>query len=323
MARLLRLEGDRNLHSVIKTPGRLVSLASVGLLFVSAVTVALVGANSGVRSAGTVAHVVGASRDSSSAHAANANHPGPDESESIPLQINVGSSLTSSLSCPVPNRPVTSVLSTDASGGTELTASTFCRHSRWYVSARLGTTTAKAFVLPDDPPIPPSVIVSRFVDILPGSLPGILVDRDDFGNASLYELLSVRPSRLDPKGPEVEPVALAPGASPILLLKGASLLQGSGFTCNEQSSGEVIRQYQWYIVNPTTVQTNPSGQVTGNPAVFLQTTVYSAVSPGAFTDRTLPIATQSYRSVQSFTGQACGDSPSSGDSGSSSGSASS
>lgn len=291
-----------------RTPGRTASLASVGLLFVSAVTFAILGADSGARSGGSVAHSVGGGSATSGSHTANASHPDPSASESIPLQINVGSSLTSSLACPVPYRPVASVLSTEASGRTELTASTFCRHSRWYVWAKLGSTTAKAFVLPDDPPIPPSVVVSRFVNILRGSLPGILVDRDDFGNASLYELLAVRPSKLDPQASQVEPVALAPGGSPILLLRGASLLQGSGFSCTEQPSGEVIRQYQWYIVNPTTVQTNSSGQVSGNPAVFLETTVYSAVSPGSFTDTTLPIATQGYRSVQSLTGETCGGS---------------
>jgi hypothetical protein len=221
----------------------------------------------------------------------------------IPLQINVGSSLPSSRVCPVPYKAVTSVRTLDEAGRPPLTASTFCRHSSWYVWERIGPTIAKPFVLPDDPPIPPSVVVTRFLNILSGSLPSVLVERERFGNASLYELLTIHSSSNDP---DVAPVALVPGGSPILLLSGSSLLEGSGFSCSGQSADEVIRQYNWYIVDPTDMQTGAHGQVLGNPAVYLQTTVYTASSASTFSGITDPIVTVGYRSVVPLTNEVCG-----------------
>jgi hypothetical protein len=316
MARLLRPEGDRNKHPVSTVPGRKTSLASVVLLLLAAVFVAALGAASrGSRSeSGSGSEPTGHSTGANGATGGGGTDGGgsttggaganPGNSESIPLQINVGSSLTSSLVCPSPQRPVTSVRTVDEPGRPALTASTFCRHSSWYVWERIGPTIARPFVLPDDPPIPPSVVVSRFVDMVPGSLPAVLVERERFGNASLYELLTVPTSTA---GSAVAPVALIPGRSPILLLSGSSLLEGSGFSCTEQTSGEVISQYDWYIVNPTTLQTDARGQVIGDPAVYLQTTVYTATSGNTFSGTTDPIVTQGYQSVVALTSEVCGD----------------
>ncbi len=188
MARLLRSEGDRNSHSVSRVAGRRISLVSVGMLFVSSVIVAAISGvpSSGSHSSSAAGHTATNPGSESAGHAAGA--PGssagnPGSSELIPLQINVGDANTSSLVCPVPQKAVTSVRTTDQTGRPALTASTFCRHSSWYVWERIGPTTAKSFALPDDPPIPPQVIVTRFVNVLTGSLPAVLVDRDDFGNA--------------------------------------------------------------------------------------------------------------------------------------------
>jgi hypothetical protein len=325
MARLLRPQGDRNKYPVSTVPGRKTSLASVVLLLLAAMIVAAIGAapsaGSRSRSAGSGSSPVGRRSVSGSGSAATGHPTGasgatgrgvatggtganPADSDSTPLQINVGSSLTNSLVCPSPERRVTSVRTVDEPGRPALTASTFCRHSSWYVWERIGPTIAKPFVLPDDPPIPPSVVVSRFVNMVPGSLPAALVERERFGNASLYELLTVDTST---RSSAVAPVALIPGRSPILLLSGSSLLEGSGFSCTDQSSGEVISQYDWYIVNPTTLQTDARGQVIGDPAVYLQTTVYTATSSNTFSATTDPIVTEGYRSVLALTSEVCGN----------------
>ena len=149
-----------------------------------------------------------------------------------------------------------------------MTATTFCRSSSWYVSERVGSRVSQPFKVPDDPPIPPSVTVQRFVTLRAGSIPAVLVQREEFGSASIYELFTTA-------GTTVSPVRLLPGGSPVLLLKASSLLQGAGFTCTASASGEVIDQYEWSIINPTTMQTTAQGNILGDPEAYLETTVYT------------------------------------------------
>ncbi len=68
----------------------------------------------------------------------------------------------------------------------------------------------------------------------------------------------------------------------------------------------MIRQYDWYIVDPTTLQTGARGQVVGDPAVYLQTTIYTASSSSTFSGTTDPIVTVGYRSVIPLTNEVCG-----------------
>jgi hypothetical protein len=166
------------------------------------------------------------------------------------------------------------------------------------VSERVGKVSEKPFPVPDDPPIPPAVLVDRFVHVRPGSLPAVLIQRDDFGDAFLYELVTT-------VGSNVEPVTLVPGGSPLLLLSGSSMYQGSGFGCSASSGGEVISQYDWYVVDPTDTKTAPDGSLLGDPAVYLQTTVYTASSSSSFSSSTLPIVTVGYKSVKALTGETC------------------
>jgi hypothetical protein len=140
--------------------------------------------------------------------------------------------------------------------------------------------------------------VNRFVHVRAGSLPAVLIQRDDFGNASLYELVTTI-------GSNVVPVTLVPGGSPLLLLSGSSLYQGSGFGCDEGKAGEVITQYDWYVVDPTDTKTSPVGSISGDPAVYLQTTVYTARSASTFSIDTLPIDTVGYGSVKGLTDLTC------------------
>ena len=163
------------------------------------------------------------------------------------------------------------------------------------------SVSERPFPVPDDPPIPPAVLVDRFVHVRSGSLPAVLIQRDDFGDASLYELVTA-------VGPSVEPVTLVPGGSPLLLLSGSSLYQGSGFSCSAGSDGspdEVITQYDWYVVDPTDTTTAPDGSLAGDPAVYLQTTTYSASSSSTFISNTLPISTVGYTSIRTLTGETC------------------
>lgn len=184
------------------------------------------------------------------------------------------------------------------SGVPQVTATTFCRNSSWYVSLRVGTRISAPFEVPDDPPIPPFVTVQRFVTLRAGSIPAVLVQRDEFGSASIYELFTST-------GPDVAPVRLVPGGSPVLLLKASSLLEGAGFTCAPSPSGDVIRQYEWYIVNPTTLRLSAQGSILGDPEVYLETTVYNAASPGTFTSTTDPIVPVGYTTVANLSSDSC------------------
>jgi hypothetical protein len=179
-----------------------------------------------------------------------------------------------------------------------VTATTFCRNSSWYVSLRVGTRVSAPFEVPDDPPIPPFVTVRRFVTLFSGSIPAVLVQRDEFGSASIYELFTST-------GVHVAPVRLLPGGSPVLLLKASSLLDGAGFTCTFSSSGEVIRQYEWYIINATTLKTSAQGDILGDPEAYLETTVYKAASPDAFTSTTDTIVPVGYTTVANVSSDSC------------------
>jgi hypothetical protein len=91
----------------------------------------------------------------------------------------------------------------------------------------------------------------------------------------------------------------------VLLLQDASQLEGAGFTCTTTPAGEVISQYEWYVVNPTTFRTDVRGDVLGDPEVFLQSTIYSATSSETFTSATLPIVAQGYKAAVSLDDDAC------------------
>jgi hypothetical protein len=106
-------------------------------------------------------------------------------------------------------------------------------------------------------------------------------------------------------GRNVEPMTLSPGGSPVLLLSASSLLQGAGFSCSATLSGEVIRQYEWYVVNPTTFETTTGGKVVGDPSVFLQETVYTVDSAHTFTSETLTTAMRGYLSAQRLNDTVC------------------
>ena len=166
------------------------------------------------------------------------------------------------------------------------------------MSERVGTVSEKPFVVPLDPPIPDAVLVNRFVQTRSGSLPAVLIQRENFGDASLYELVTT-------VGYSVEPVTLVPGGSPLLLLTDSSTYEGSGFACTTTASGETITQYDWYVVDPTDTRTDADGALVGDPAVYLQTTVYTASSAWSFSSDTLPIETVEYSSVRALTDLTC------------------
>ena len=79
-----------------------------------------------------------------------------------------------------------------------MTAVTFCRASRWYVSLRVGTHTSAPFEVPDDPPIPALVTVRGFLTLRGGSMPAMLVERGKFGSATIYELFTSTRSQVTP-----------------------------------------------------------------------------------------------------------------------------
>ena len=178
---------------------------------------------------------------------------------------------------------------------------TFCRSSTWYVSEKISgasTVNAAPFRVPEDPPIPTAVTAQRFIPLGGLALPAALVLRERFAGASIYEMFTV-------VGDKVEPMVLSPGSSPMLFLHASYELQGAGFSCSETSSSEVIRQYQWYVVNPTTLKTDSRGDVTGDPEVFFETTEYDANSANTFTTTTLPIVTRGYRSAEMLSRGSC------------------
>jgi len=195
-------------------------------------------------------------------------------------------------------RGIPELTSPAATGIPQVTAVTFCRGSHWYVSLRAGAHTSAPFQVPDDPPIPPFVTVQSFVTLRGGSTPAVLVEREEFGSVAIYELFTSTRAR-------VTPVPLVPGQSPVLLLKASSTLDGAGFTCTPSASGEVIRQYSWYIINPLTMRTTAQGSILGDPEVYLETTVYTAVSPQTFTSTTDPIIPTGYTTVKGFDGDSC------------------
>jgi hypothetical protein len=308
---------------VSRVPGRATSLVSVGLLLGLSVLVGVLGsgpaagtlrnisavatpasARSGAKSHGGLRHDPQA-HDSqghdSQAHDSQAHGPqGPGTTTTT-----IGPVVTQSFRCPPVTRPggdqVGTRLLTTGQRGSVLYATTFCRASAWYVSERVvGATSlvANPFRVPDDPPIPASVIAERFVPLGSARLPAVLVRREQFSSAALYELFTL-------VGRNVEPMTLSPGGSPVLLLSASSLLQGAGFSCSAALSGEVIRQYEWYVVNPTTLETTPGGTVVGDPQVFLQETVYTVDSAHTFTSETLTTTMRGYISVQRLSDISC------------------
>jgi hypothetical protein len=179
-----------------------------------------------------------------------------------------------------------------------LVAGTSCEGSSWYVTERIGSLVARPFRIPYDPPVPASVVAESFVTINKSAVPAVMVRLEDFGDATLYELYTV-------SGGAVEPVALVPGSSPMLLLRSSTLLQGAGFTCSVSATGEVVRQYEWYVINPTTLKTSSTGKVLGDPGVFLQTTIYTADSATSYSSTTLAIVQVGYDRVEPYAGDSC------------------
>jgi hypothetical protein len=287
-------------------PGRATSLASVGLLLALSVLVAALGATAGAGSAasGTAGPRSGSSlRVPAQAHD-RSGAPTPSDTRPSGPTASIRDSVSQTFRCMYPEGPSGRApkgipeLTSSESGQPRVTATTFCRSSSWYVSFRVGARTPEPFEVPDDPPIPPHVTVLRLVTIRAGDIPAALVEREDFGSASLYELFTSA-------GKDVTPVVLVPGDSPVLLLQSDEQLDGAGFTCTPSASGEVIRQYEWYIVNPLTMRTSARGDIEGDPEVFLETTVYSAASDRTFTSTTDAIATTGYQNVESFSGDTC------------------
>jgi len=287
-------------------PGRATSLASVGVLLGLAglaVIVSATGVAPGVSAAGTAGTNAGAQHPSPGAQTVGSTVPALPKSP-VTGSIKPEPAVTQSFRCPAPRRPgskqVSSIpaLTAKQAGSAAVTATTFCRSSSWYVSESLGAIEAAPFRVPDDPPIPALVPVEGFVPVIPRSVPAVLVRRDKFPNAALYEMFTLA-------GSGVVPVAIAPGGSPVLLLKAASQLQGAGFTCTPTRSGEVIRQYEWYVVDPTTLETSSTGAVVGNPAVYLETTIYTAQTDGTFSSNTLAIAQLGYNFAESLVDDSC------------------
>lgn len=289
-------------------PGRASSLASIGLLLALSVLVGALGFQPGAGPLGNMRAVTppgagpwGAQIKSSKTHDPSKAHDpkGPKDTGTT-----IGPVVTQSFRCPLTigsagETGTRQLRSKEA--GSIVFASTFCRESTWYVSERatgFSTFVAKPFQVPDDPPIPASVTVERFVPLGRALLPAVLVEREVFPGASLYELFTL-------VGRNVEPMLLSPGGSPVLLLRASSQLQGAGFWCSETPSGEVIRQYEWYVVNPTTLETTPDGKVLGDPSVFFQTTVYTVDSADRFTDLTLATTTRGYMSAKKLSDNSC------------------
>jgi hypothetical protein len=289
---------------VKRVPGRATSLASVGLLLALSVLVAALGSTPGPGSGSGS----DGSRSAVSVPAPVHNGTGaPIRHPTVPHKpkSTVGDAVSQTFRCMYPERRggraplgIPELTSPPGPGIPQVTATTFCRSTRWYVSLRVGTRTSAPFAVPDDPPIPPFVTVRRFVTLRAGGMPAVLVEREEFGSATIYELFTSESSR-------VAPVLLVPGRSPVLLLKASSLLDGAGFTCTPSASGEVIRQYSWYIINPLTLRTTAQGDISGDPEVYLETTVYSAASSQTFTSTTDTIVPTGYRTVASFAGDSC------------------
>ena len=283
-----------------RPPGRASSLATVGLLFALCVFGAVLGEQQSANrtqavlfpahAAPTTVHNLDQPRDQKG--------PDPTATTTVPL-------VTENFRCPKPTGPAgvqrgTHLISS-SQHGLVLLADTFCRDSTWYVSARISgriSVDAVAFRVPDDPPVPTAVTAERFIPLGGSTLPAALVLREPFPGASLYELFTV-------VGRYVEPMVLSPGSSPVLLLSASYQLQGAGFSCSDTGSREVISQYQWYVVNPTTLRTNARGDVLGNPEVFFETTEYDANSAHSFTATTLPIVTKGYASARKLSDDSC------------------
>lgn len=189
-------------------------------------------------------------------------------------------------------------LTSDVVGTPTVTATTYCKNAEWYVSESFGRFLTTPFLVPDDPPIPPRVTVSKFVPLGGRYVPAALVDRETFAGGALYELLTVAEDA-------TQPLVIVPGGSPVLLLQDSQPLQGAGFTCRVTGAGAQVRQYEWYAVDPLKVQTTASGSVVGDPAVFLETTVYTVVSGDAVSSNTLAIAQTGYRQVLGYDADSC------------------
>lgn len=281
-------------------PGRATSLATVGVLVGLAGLAVLLSVSTGtpfVRPTGRAPQSAAGLQPGSGAPSANApgkSASGPNSHDSKEM---VGTAITERFTCPMVAGPEPQ-LSFALKGLPDLVATTFCRDSSWYVSERIASLVAKPFRIPYDPPIPASVAVDRFVPVVPGGVPAVLVRLEDYGTAGLYELFTAG-------GDGVQPAQLSPGASPIMLLRSTGLLQGAGFSCTWSPTGEIIRQYQWYVINPTTLKTSHSGKILGDPGVFLQTTVYAGVSRGSFSSTSLTIVQEGYDQVASYTGESC------------------
>jgi hypothetical protein len=295
-------------HVVSRVPGRATSLASVGLLLGLSVLVGLLGS----RPTAGAPRIISAVTTPANARSGTKNHGAlphdprsHDHKGTGTTATTIGPVVTQSFRCPPVTQPGghqagTRQLTTGQRGSV-LYATTFCRASAWYVSEGMVAESpliANPFRVPDDPPIPASVEVVRFVSLGPARLPAVLVRREQFSSASLYELFTLG-------GRSVVPMTLSPGGSPVLLLSSSSLLQGAGFSCSATLSGEVIRQYEWYVVNPTTLETTTGGKVVGDPSVFLQETVYTVDSAHTFTSETLTTAMRGYLSAQRLSDISC------------------
>jgi len=307
-------------------PGRATSLVSVGLLLGLSVLVAALGATPGVSQGGGRAGTALAAQAQAHDRPGAQSHPatGPSHPDPATGSPTTGSPTTGNPTTgnPTTGNPTTGnmvaqsfrclypegakgqapvgipELTSSGSGTPPVTATTFCRDSSWYVAERIGERASRPFQVPVDPPIPPSVTVQGFVPVLAGSIPAILVQRDNFGSAQLYELFTS-------SGARVDPVHLVPGRSPVLLLKASSQTQGAGFTCTSTPSGEVIRQYEWYIINTTTLRTTAQGSILGDPEVYLETTVYTAASASTFTSSTDAIVPVGYTTVVNVSSESC------------------
>ncbi|MGO9343043.1 MAG: hypothetical protein ACLP6E_11065 [Acidimicrobiales bacterium] len=284
-----------------RVPGRATSLASVGLLLALSVLVAALGSTPGAGSGGPR---TGSSLGVPAQVHRRSGAPDRPLTRTTAPPTAVRQTVSQSFRCMYPEGPGGRAprgvpeLTSSEPGIPQVTATTFCRGSNWYVSFRVGARTSEPFEVPDDPPIPPHVTVQRFVTVGPGNIPAALVERESFGSASIYELFTST-------GNHVAPVLLVPGDSPVLLLQSDELLDGAGFTCTPSASGEVIRQYEWYIINPLTLRTTARGDIEGDPEVYLETTIYTAVSARTFTSSTDAIVATGYTTVESFSGDTC------------------
>jgi hypothetical protein len=289
-------------EKVSRVPGRATSLASVGLLLAFASVAVALGVPSKDPAHSATQKPTGVTQPSPR-RGSGPQGPGATDATVPGGQSVVGNAVTQSFRCPTTTssdgkQATTSELTSSEPGLPSVTATTFCDDSNWYLSESVDGVAAKAFRVPDDPPIPPAVPVERFIPLRTGDLPAVLVLCDDLGSAQLYELFTL-------SGKMVDPLNIVPGSSPVLLVRSSSVLQGSGFTCTTTPSGEQISQYEWYVVNPTTLKTGSQGEILGDPAVFLQTTVYSATGSDSVKSSTLPIAQVGYTSVRDVGTEAC------------------